>query len=194
MSALTDYKNLVARTLAAAAANTDAGSSTAARWLERVGLPTDVKVADTNLVVPDVTESEMLRGIPRANLTAAALAAYEVEDLKVFRSRTYERLHDLHSRGTMTLEQVTGVLTALGLPVPKMVTSVEADIKGIGWVEFKVPGVVTTEEIVAALEPQAVDPVGDAVRAAFPNAEGLPLKVTPGYVQSRPVWPSYKGE
>lgn len=160
----------------------------ASRVADYLGLPRPVSKG-TTWEIPQVPEEEYVDGKPRSAYTDAFLAEYENKALNTLRRQAYIRLQREMCDYDMPADIVEGILSGLGLPVPQKMTYVRATVRGIpGDVNFTLDGEHSKDEIIALLEPQAIDPLADAVRAAFPDVKALRPKVAVSVVTEL-AWP-----
>lgn len=160
----------------------------ASRMADYLGIPRPV-AKGTDWEIPEIAEETHIDGRPLSAYSAEFLAEHESKRLAVLRHDAYDKIRDYVYDEYISEEAGTRMLEELGLPVPKVVTSVRASLHGVsGEMIFTLDGEHTREEVVALLEPHAVDPVGDAVRTAFPDVSGLRPKVR-ATVNRTTVWP-----
>jgi hypothetical protein len=192
LSELTDYKTKAAKTLARIAQTVQMRSVRVTEIASMLGLPA-ISVDGKNVKVAEVKEPDEFHGVPRADLTATAIAKYEAAALATFKRDLFAEIGYLYHRNDyMPLDLVSELLSELGLPVPVTVTRVSAFVTGQGNVSFTLPGEHKVADIRAKLEAMADTPVSDMVVAAFPGATNTGDRVSDLRVHPRTEWPEYK--
>jgi hypothetical protein len=191
MSELTDYQTNAMLILAKAAKSRALGNELSGlfSWLS---LPAkNVTYSGDDITVEPVPEVATFSGIERSQFTPEAIAKFEAKLLNSFRQSVYDRVRWLMENGYTNKDGAAKLAAELDLPVPTMVTHVEAQVIGIGLVNFALDGEVEKATVEAQLDTLVKDPTGDALRSVFPNVKGLPRRVSGLRVTVRPVWPDY---
>lgn len=160
----------------------------------RLGLPRPVSsvAGGDDYVFPGIPEPETFDGHPREHFKPEVLAGLEAGQLWDARYTSWMNMRNEEGFG-LTTAQIEQVCRETGLPLPSVRTSVSVVVKGFGTASFTVDGEVTPEhkeEIRAHFAQHVMDPVSDAVRALFPDAEGLPMGVSIS-TRVQKSWPDF---
>lgn len=188
---LAAFRRLALQELAKLGRAADLTSSAMSDYAARAGLPSRFApdTSGAGYEIPDVPDEQYgPQGLERSLFTEQALAAHDAEALQRQRRGVYAVLNQIADRSRARLPMVREALAALGLPLPAMVTHVDAQVAGIGTVVFTLDGEVGYDEIRAKLTEVASDPRRDAILAAFPQAAGVGELVTSLWVQAEERW------
>jgi len=189
---ITEFRQNLAVQLAKAARNEGITQSYAGNIAAKLGLTLVSWDAadDRTFTVPAVEVSKTINGIPRADLTAEALARYEARELHAVRSAAYSRLGTAARNGYLAQDTAIGICSALGLPVPAAKTHVTYSIEGFGSGSFTLDGDVPENEVQEKMLPLAVNPESDAIRELFGNVAGLQSRAAV-YTETSTSWPPF---
>lgn len=178
--------------------------------LRSLGIPGEVDTTSGDVKLPEIPADDgMIGSRPRSDFTAEAQEAHDTKALQKYRANVYQFLRSQHAYGEFHTDQVMKALRDLGLPEPSVVTTVHARwYAGETYVDrygdtvpreesayFSLPGEVEKDTIKAKLAEITPDPTASvAIRALFPEAQGLAENEPRVSTSQDLTWPEYDGK